>query len=214
MAIRKLDKTEAYKESYGVKDKRAAGKRGYDLYQKPHIQERIAFLSEYDIKQEVSKIDADRTWVERELLCQYHEATQANDRSNAIKILQLIGTDVGMFVKRSEVLTGKLELEEDPDVLRQRIVARIQKLFPGADPDAFMRTALAGGARPGAELASGSREADREVPVQPIEVVRSVPEAARVPRPGSDEEEALSHGSEPGREDVLSVDGDGVPSNG
>jgi hypothetical protein len=205
-----MSKADAYREAYGTKGQRDCQKRGHDLSKKEHIQNRIAFLADYDLREEVKGIHADRDWVERELLAQYHEANQANDRSNAIKILQLLGTDVGMFVKRSEVLTGKLDLEEDPDVIRQRIAARIQRLFPGSDPEQFMRNAFAGGIGAAERLGEGSGE----VPVQPGETVRSLPEAVAVPQAGPDKAETVLDGSESGGEDVLRVDGGELSSHG
>jgi hypothetical protein len=205
MALRKMNPTDAYEEVYDVHDRKAASKRASDLLKKDHINERIAFLSEIDVREEISCIQIERDWIERELLANYVEANAAGDRNNAIKILQLLGTDVGMFVQRKEVLSGKLDvMKEASDVIKQQIAARLQLLFPGLDVSRFI----------GEATASAAMEHAGEAEVEPQQDLPAIPETVGLPPGGSDEAEAVSDGRESGGQDLLRGNGSVIPSDG
>jgi len=195
---------DVYLDLYETTNRANAQKRSWDLMQKQEIKDRITFIVNMSVKAEAQSVMADRRWIEREMIDLYMNARKNGDRTNAVKALQLMGQDIGMYVQRKAVLHGKMDpLEGTKEDVVRRISSQIARSFPGSDPTAILRL-LTGG---GASGASGEAEAS-EVPA-----LSAVPEAERVSSSWSDVPEAVPDGGEPGGEDLGGKHGDGIPSH-
>lgn len=205
VAIRGRLASAAYAANYdsekAKQDKNYASSEGSKLARQKDVAARIEYLKEQKLEREFKEQERDRDFVTSQLWKEYENADKPSDRIAALKLL---GTEQGMFIQRREVLTANIDpFTEAPDVLRERIAGLVARLFPGADPDALLRAHASGRALPVA-----GEVVEAESPrLQPV------PEASRVPRAGEDEAEAVPDGREPGGEDVLRRDGDGVPSD-
>jgi hypothetical protein len=196
---------EIYLEIYETNNRANARKRSYELMQRDDIQGRIAFLVNLQAKEEVKGVIADRHWIEREMIDLYMNARKNGDRTNAVKALQLMGQDIGMYVQRKAVLHGKMEpLEGDPSDVVRRISAQIARSFPGADPGAILGYLSAGTADGRARATEAS-----ETPA-----VQAVPEADGVSSSWEPLPKAVPDGGEPGREDAGCQLRDELPPDG
>lgn len=116
-------------------------------HKNPLITARISMLQDTAAVEVVEKMKLDKEWVVAELLRQYQangtivqaydkqgNETNAPQKANeAIKCLELIGKELGMFVERKEVRTGPLESVSDEELTRiaQELYAQLS-LSPGS----------------------------------------------------------------------------------
>jgi hypothetical protein len=98
----------------------------------PAIVARITMLQDEACERVIEKIKLDKEWVVNELLRQYEangkvvkaidkmgNETHAPQKANeAIKCLELIGKELGMFVERKEIRVGALDGLSDEELAR------------------------------------------------------------------------------------------------
>ena len=203
VALHDIDATEAYTLVYDQQDKTRAQRSSSRLLHKDAVKDRIEWLSTNRSQREIEVVVenqyANQEWVKKELVSQYYGSVAADDRTNALRALNMIGTDLGMFVQRREVLTGKIDpLQESPDVLKRRIAASISLLFPGSSI-------------PGVDGSEGTGRAlpdPRESEGQQVVDIPALPEATGISRDGEREEISVPDGSQPSGENILRGDGD------
>lgn len=110
------------------------GLKNLKLYEKrhPEVVARITMLQDEACERVVEKIRLDKQWVVDELLRQYEangrvvkavdkcgNETHAPQKANeAIKCLELLGKELGMFVERKEIRVGALDGLSDDELTR------------------------------------------------------------------------------------------------
>jgi hypothetical protein len=216
VALRGMEPKAAYVDAYG-KEPKQLQRYASELMKRQHMKARITYLADLAAKEEVHEYEADRKWISEKLLKLYKECDEAGDRPNTLRVLNLMGTDLGMFVQKKELLTGSINpLEEDPNVLRQRLAGLITQIFPGVDPDALIRAHGEGRNLVEAARSEAPRAGRSHGEVEEAEVVdiQPLPEADGISRARAYEAEALPHGGEPGRQDVQRGDGDQLSPDG
>lgn len=117
MPLLSSEKQEAFAQhlARGLNGTRAAIEAGYsengasvraaELRRKPEIMARVEELRATIDRETASSVVADRRWVIGELISVAKEARLQNDRSNAIRALELVGRDLGCFVNRNMDVT-------------------------------------------------------------------------------------------------------------
>lgn len=123
--------------------------KNHTLYEtkNPLITSRIAAIQDAAVVEVIDKIKVDKEWVISELLRQYaanglivqafdkmgNETNAPQKANEAIKCLELLGKEIGMFVERKEVRIGALDGLSDQELTR---IAQELSAAIGFDPSA------------------------------------------------------------------------------
>lgn len=146
-----VESHEAVKAVYDPEDrwttKRAKAEARRICEANPAVVARITYLTTWSLERHIETVQVSREWVEMELVRSYRDA--ANDRqwSAVAKMLELLGTDKGMFVRQARVEHRKVPLDaEGPEDLLPQLVQLVEDaLGPRVDRNAlegFLREKL------------------------------------------------------------------------
>jgi hypothetical protein len=111
VAVQGLHPNDAVRKVYDVEGRRTSRHIQSEANRicicNPAVTARIAYLTESVILRDVTTVATTREWVEGEMVKTYQEASNDGSWAAAVKALELLGVDKGMFIRKTQIEHNK-----------------------------------------------------------------------------------------------------------